>query len=514
MVRYCLVFILLFGFQLWAQVPDFDEEIQGPELIELSLDDIQIQAWQQDAANLLKQTRLWALKNQLWWDGELQNLHHFGGSFSSQRLDVGLLHNWDEQSSYLAASLKINSLSAIEEMVIGNYRPRFGSGLTLGTSGSSRHSSMLELASMGPVDLYSPMGAAMIASIWEIQTLAFGSIQNRPLLFDQNNQIVSFAKRKTNNHILDRERIWGGALAYENDFIGLGALLYEQKHDWSHQNAYYKRTLLIPAFALKLYLSELDFDLELGKIGEEVHAYAALQYKHAGFKQKISLAKDPDRAKIAYSNFAQVITRNPDTLELSYDALFPLAKHLKLQLLFAANQHQNPTASSNSLKSRLVAALRYADKTSALGFKVSHFDREVLAHTLQNYTISRPQHWRFELSFSQKPIQALQLNLNCRYHIEDKESYKNNGFYFNSGFKLKHKTLSLDAGYRAFFRNKYGFYYLDDSYEGWSISTRNDQQVYLGSRLDAHPAYLHFNYRHSLQDTKDYRLTAELTIKY
>lgn len=185
-----------------------------------------------------------------------------------------------------------------------------------------------------------------------------------------------------------------------------------------------------------------------------------------------------------------------------------------MQLLFSANQHQKPTASSNSIKSRLVAALKYKDKASALGFKVSHFDREVLSNVLQNYTVSRPHHWRFELSASHKPIQPLQLHLNTRYHIEDKESYKNNGFYFNSGIRYKYKMMGLNAGYKASFRNKYGFYYLDDSYEGWSLATGDDQQVYLGSTLDVHPAYLRLNYRHSLQDVDNYRLTAELIIKY
>jgi hypothetical protein len=514
MVRYFLIFILLFSVQIWAQEPGFEAEIESPELIELSLDEIQMQAWQQDATNLLTQSKMWGLKNRIWWEGELQNLHQFSGQYSGHKLDLGLLYNWDEHKTYGGASLKASNISFIDEMVIGSYRPRFGSGLTLGTTGSSRQGFMLELGSLGPVDIYSPMGAAAIAEIWEIQALVFGSIQNRPMTVDANNRPVAFAKKKIKNNLLDRERIWGGALAYENDFVSLGALLYEQKHDWHHQNLAHKQTFLIPAFALGLYLSDFDFDLEVGKIKEDVHAYAAFLYEHAGFKQKISMAKDPDRSKIAYSTFGQVFTRNPETIEFAYDALFPLAKKLNLQLLFSANQHQEPTASGNSLKSRLVAALKYKDKASALGFKVSHFDREVLANVLQEYTVSRPHHWRFELSASHKPTQALQLHLNSRYHIEDKEDYKRNGFYFNSGVRYKYKMVGLDAGYRAHFRNKYGFYYLDDSYEGWSVSTGDDQVLYLGGRLDVHPAYLRLNYRHSLKDTEDFRIVLELTLKY
>ena len=514
MVRYFLIFTLLFSVQLTAQLPPFQDDVESLELIELSLDQVQLQAWQQDAANLITQTKLWGLKNRLWWDDSLQNQHHFSGCYSGQKLDVGLLHNWDDSKSYAGASLMASDVSVLNKIVIGNYRPRFGSGLTLGTPGSSRHGSMLELNSMGAVELYSPMGAAAIAEVWEIQAMAFGSILNRPMVVDGNNRPVAFARRKIKNSALDRERIWGGALAYENDFLALGAMIYEQKHDWHHQNVHHKQTLLIPAFALRLYFSDFDFDLEAGKIEDKVHAYAAFLYEHSGFKQKISMAKDPDRSKIAYSNFAQAITRNPDTLEFTYDALFPLIQNLNMQLLFSANQHQEPTASSNSIKSRLVAALKYKDKASALGFKVSHFDREVLSNVLQNYSVSRPHHWRFEFSASHRPIERLQLHLNTRYHIEDKESYKNNGFYFNSGIRYKYKMMGLNAGYRASFRNKYGFYYLDDSYEGWSLATGDDQQVYLGGTLDVHPAYLRLNYRHSLQDVDNYRLTAELIIKY
>ncbi|MGI6198811.1 MAG: hypothetical protein ACOYIS_06790 [Candidatus Cloacimonadaceae bacterium] len=514
MVRYLLVLLLLFSVPIWAQVPDQDEEIQSPELIELTLDEIQVQGWQQDAADLLQQTRIWALENRLWWDGELESLHRFGGWYTGNRLDVALLHNWDNHNTHFGASLKVDRSGAIREMAVGNYRPRFGSGVSLGISGSGRRGPMFELGSMSPVDLYSPMGAAVIADIWELKAMAFGSIVNRPINVNTNNQVASFAKRKVDYDTLDRERIWGAALAYEDEYFSVGGMLYEQKHNWEHQNVVYKQKLLIPALAFKLDLNEFEFDLELGKIKKKVHAYAAFRYEHEGFKQQISMAKDPDRSKIAYSNFAQAVVRNPNSIELAYDALFPLAKYLKLHLLFSANQYQQPTSSNNSIKSRLAASLRYADKVSAFGIKVSYFDREVLSNIMQNYAVTRPNHWRFELNVNHKALDPLQIHLNCRYHIEDKKNYKNNGFYYNSGLRYKHKNVCFDAGYRACFRNKYGIYYLDESYEGWSMSVREDQQIYLGGKLDFHPAYVSLQYNQSIQHAKDYRIIAGLTIKY
>lgn len=514
MVRFLLVILLLFSVKTWAQVPDPEEDIQSPELIELSLDEIQVQNWQQDAAERLKQTRIWALENRLWWDGDLNSLNRFSGWYAGNRLDVGLLHNWDDHTSFVGASLKANNDSHIREMVVGNYQPRFGSGVSLGISGSSRRGEMLQLNSMGPVDLYSPMGAALKAKIWELEAMVFGSIVNRPINVNANNRVISFAKRKDKYDTLDRERIWGAALAYEDEYFSVGAMLYEQKHNWEHQNVIYKQKLLIPALAFKLDLHEFEFDLELGQIKKKVHAYAAFRYEHEGFKQQISMAKDPDRSKIAHSNFGQVIIRNPDSIELAYDALFPLAKYLKLHLLFSANQHQDPTSSNNSIKTRLAGSLRYADKVSALGLKVSYFDKEVLSHIMQNYALSRPHHWRFELGMSHMALEPLQIHLNCRYNIEDKKGYKNNGFYYNSGLRYRHKNLSAEAGYRACFRNKYGMYYLDESYEGWSVATKDDQQLYLGGKLDFHPAYFSLQYKQSIQHAKDYRISAGITIKY
>ena len=135
MVRYFLIFTLLFSVQLTAQLPPFQDDVESLELIELSLDQVQLQAWQQDAANLITQTKLWGLKNRLWWDDSLQNQHHFSGCYSGQKLDVGLLHNWDDSKSYAGASLMASDVSVLNKIVIGNYRPRFGSGLTLGNPG-------------------------------------------------------------------------------------------------------------------------------------------------------------------------------------------------------------------------------------------------------------------------------------------------------------------------------------------------------------------------------------------
>lgn len=513
MVRYCWLLLFLFGMQLWAQTAVIDEDIQEVELIELSLDEIQAQTWQQDAENLSRYTKHWALENRFWLDEQLLNLHRFSAYYGGHKLDFALLKNWEEPSTHIGVTLKINSDGAIKEMILGNYRPRFGTGISLGATGGRKQSKILELGTLGSVDVYSPMGAAFKAKLYMIEAMAFASMQNRALQINQYNQITGFKKHKSSLESSDKEGLWGSALAFENKHVAFGALLYEQINHWEAQNQLFKQSSLTTALALKLNIQDFDFDLELGQLNQNTHAFATLRYEHAGFKQSFSFAKDPDRKRLAYSNFAQALTSSAEAVELSYNALFPIVKRLKLQLLFSGAQNQKHQQSSNAIKSRMVAKLIYSDAASTLGFKLSRFDREVLAHTLQDYSISRPDHWRFELDMNHKVLPHLQLQLHCRYHIEDKISYQNNGFFYHSGLSYSHQLISLEAGYKACFKNQYGFYYLDQSYEGWSFASKDDSELYLAGKWELSPVSVSLHYKHSLQESKNKRLLLAFTIK-
>lgn len=499
---------------LWAQAPNVENEAEFTEIIELSLDEIQEQTWQIQMATLKQESKTWALKNRFWLDDHVRDLHHLAGTYAGHKLDFAMIHDWENDSTHMGISLKIQDSPMQKEIILGNYRPRFATGLSLGAVGGRRHEKMLELAPLGSVDIYSPMGLAMKAKIWLLEAMAFASMQTRALKIDQNNQIQSFVKHKSEQRTLDKERLWGAALAFEHKTAAVGALVYEQKFEWERQSKPYQQKSLVSAMAFQVKIKEFDFDLELGQVKENTHAFAALHYQHAGFKQSFSLAIDPDRKELAYGNYAQILSRNPDTMELSYNALFPLAPRLKMQLVFAASQAQKHLGSSTSAHSRLIAAIRYSDALSSANFKFSRFDKEVLQNTMQNYQLSRPDHWRFELDLQQKVLPLLSLKLHCRYQLEDKKDLQNNGFYYKNSLCYTQPKMKLEAGYQARFQNKYGIYYLDESYEGWSLSTKDASEIYLSGKADIKPISLSIRMMQSLNEKKSQSYILGLDLIY
>jgi len=502
MVRLLTLLMLLLPLVLAAQ--------SAPELIELNLENLAYDAWEQLGAELLgPQTKL-SLDNRLWVDDDSYSLHRARFSYKGQELRINYRENWDAGNRETNFSARVRQDKLLRDLTLGHYRVHFGSGIALGSGSRRLEGPVLRIEDPPQPERYSPFGAALKLQWQGLAAGIFASVLNREARLNADGDLLSLPKIRIDLDTRTRESIWGSALSYESQLFRLGLLAYAQSYNRDFADAELERsTTLISAYG-GLRLKDHSLDLESGQVHGEAYHYLAWNYRHQGFEQTLSFAIDPDQDQVAHSTPREVLSRDPDTMELAWDAVFPIFRKADLSLRFSADHLGGNSFSTSNLRTRLLAAFHYGEEARRLSFKVSHFDREVLVHIDESYQMTRPKHWRYELGWQDRVLPSLEIILQARYHIEDKNSWANNGFYYHSALRFRQARLSLKLGYQGWQSSRAGFYYEDDTPLAYSISTRDDQAVYLAADLTLTRVKLGLNLRQSLRQGEDRRLILQL----
>lgn len=504
MVKFLAILILLIPLGLCAQ--------EAIELIELDLPSIEYQAWEK-----LYEDQF-SLKNQVvldWVKDETYSLHNLHVDYQGQQLYFNFQDDWENNLSYVNFAVKIKQNQLFEELNIGHYRIRFGSGITLGSGSKRLDRALIEIEKPPHPQSYSPLGAAARFKVNHISGLLFGSIANREAKLSPQNKIISLAKTKHGLKDTSTETIWGGAIGYESKLFKIGLTGYAQAYDKHFVNPSIKKDSAIFALYWGLRFKEHSLDAESGTVNQNPHHFLAWNYRHQGFEQTFSFALDPDQRQLAYFSPREVLSRDANTMELAWDARFPLFKNANLNTRFAFDQNARDHISSKGLVKRLLASFDYSPKEHDFRFTISHFDREILSQIGEegiDYSVTRPSHWRFELGYKDQVFPHLQLILNSRYHLENKDTWKNNAFYYHSAIRFSYKNSALKFGYQGWQNAKTGIYYEDDLPLAWSLSQKEEQNLYLAGDLQLKNIKLGLNYRQSLTQSKDQRLVLNLGI--
>lgn len=502
MVRTLIALVLLIPLCLMAQ--------SDLELIELNADNLEYQAWQQLYKELLSPKNRLGVDNRLWIDNDSYSLHQAYFRFQGQELSLNIREDWDNNLTQANFSARIQQDKLLKDMALGHYRVRFGSGIALGSGSRAGNADVIQLETPPQPQRYSPFGAAVKLGWKGASALVFGSVLKREARLDAEGKVFSYPKTKSGLDTTGREVLVGTALGYEAKLFRLGLLSYRQDYDLEFVSPLLaERSDILSAYG-GIRFKEHRLDLESGVVNDDAHHYIAWNYRHQGFEQNLSFAVDPDQAQMAYSTPREVLSRDPNTMELAWDAAFPIYKDMSLALRFSADHVRGNSLDANNLRTRLIAGYRFRGKDQSLSFKVSHFDREVLLHIDDHYSMTRPKHWRFELGYDDKVLPALNLSLNCRYHIEDKTNWQNNGLYWHSALRFTTGKMAFKLGYQGWQSSRAGFWYEDDNLQAYSIASKDDQNIYLSADLALKQIKLGLNLRQSLQHTQEQRFIIRL----
>jgi hypothetical protein len=482
----------------------------APELIELDTENLAYDAWQDISKELLApQTRL-GLDNRLWLEDDSFSLHRAWFRYKGQELSINYRNNWTHGSAPANFNVRVRQDKLLQDLALGHYRIRFGSGIALGSGSRQLSGPVTQIEGPPQPERYSPFGAAMKLQWQGLATTLYASVLNREARLNAEDDMLSLPKNRLDIDTTARESIWGSALSYEARLFRLGLLAYEQTYSRDFADPDLKRASTVFSAYGGLRLNAHSIDLESGQVNGDQHHYLAWNYRHQGFEQTLSLAIDPDQSQVAHSTPREVLSRDPDTMELAWDTVFPLFKDADLALRFSADHLRGTGLSTGNLRTRLLAAFIYKQKDNSFSFRVAHFDREVLLHIDETYSMTRPKHWRFELGFEDRVLPYLAIILQTRYHIEDKSTWENNGLYFHTALRFKPVNLALSLGYQGWQSSRSGFYYEDDTPLAYAISTRDDQFIYLAADLSLKRIRLGLNIRQSLKQGEDRRLILRL----
>ncbi|MCB5228791.1 MAG: hypothetical protein GX122_02380 [Candidatus Cloacimonetes bacterium] len=494
-----IIFLILLALPLCI----FAQEI--PEIIELDSETLSYNAWEELYNQLMLPDTQLGLDNRLWLEDDSFSLHQAYFQHDGQDLFVNYGNDWKKNLSHFNFGIGIRQNKLVEDVALGNYRLHFGSGITMGSGSKSTKGDVFRIQRAPRPDSYSPFGSAIKLHWRDFRALAFGSVLNREITQNTDGEILSLPKTRSGRADITRESLWGGALSYEAKVFRMALLGYIQGYDREFASADMdSQTKIFSAYA-GVRLNEHSVDWESGQAGKNQHHFLAWNFNHQRFKQTISFAMDPDHKQITYFSSREALGRDPDTVEMAWDASFPLLKDTSMFLRASADQKRRDYISSKGMKSRLLARFGYHPKHRNLNLTISHFDKEILTKTGDDLHTSRPQHWRFELDYKDKVLPTLQLILNTRYHLEDKEGWDNNTFYWHSGIRFNKNRFGVRGGFQGWHGAKRGTIYMDDTLLAFSEAKRDDQFIYLGGDLVMNNMKLGVDLRQSLKDSSNQR---------
>lgn len=503
MVRYLCLMMLLVPLALFAQ--------SEPELIELDLQNQQESAWEELYQHLMEPSTHFGIDNWLWLDDKGMSLHQVRYQAQGHEFVFNNRNDWDAKTNPANFRAAINSDKLVKELNIGHYRINFGSGTGMGSGSKSAKQSLISLHRPPQPQIYSPFGAAARLGVEDFGALVFASINKRDAQLSSQGKIQSLPRSRAYLPGSTKESIWGAAASYQVQLFRLGLMVCRQSYDKAFASPTLKQHSTLVNLAGGVNFKEHSLELESGLLNKKEFHYLAWSYRHQGFEQKLSLAKDPDQRQLAYSSPKELLSRDANTFELAWDAHYPLFKDAGIISRFAINQNFDGQINSQGLRSRVLASFYYKPKGKVFDVRVSRFDKEILAYSSDlDYSVTRPTHWRFELGYKDMVLPQLQLVLNSRYHFENKEAWRDNAFYYHSGVVFELKNLRLGAGYQGWQSAKTGIYYEDDTPLAWSLSKKNDQKVYLNTYLTLKYVKLGLKLSQSLKNIQDRELVLRI----
>lgn len=504
MVNKILILILCLGMgTLFAQTT--------PELLELSLDDVEYDAWDWFYSELQSHKAEIKLDNRgVFLIDEPYTLHNLTLAAKGQTLSVNLRQKNEFDDLWANVNAVIKSGGLLRQVMLGHYRLRFGRGLAMGSGYRGEVKNVVEFRRPASPLSYTPQGAA-VRLVWhELNAFGFGSVQKRyaRLVGDEIQTLPASRIKQTGSTL---ETIYGGGVSYEGEWLKLGLMSYNQFYDKEFVSSQMSNSLDTYSAYGSLSIGGHTLDGEAVGKDEVSHAYLGWKFRHGGFRQEISYSQNPDYRRHLYSTSTAMLSSAAHSNELSYDATLPVLSNTSLRLRYALNFDERESFGSADFHSRMSASLLHEASGSSSAFSVYRFDREILVPVDGDYAQTLPHNWRVEMKLSQELLQHLSYDMVMRYHFEDKNGFEENGVYFGNSLSLEIDHLTLSAMYQNWRVGRTPIYYEDDTPEGYSVSNSDRQYLSLGALLALKKLRLDISWRHHL-DGEDHRLNARVGV--
>lgn len=497
-----IIFLLALPLLLIAETPT--------ELIELVTDDIETAAWDSLYLELLSSKATLKLDNRVYLEEDAnRSLHSLLYKRPGQTLLLNYKRDWDDNKDRVNIQAEITSKNLIRQAVFGHYRLRFGRGLAIGNGQRGFPDEVFTLGKPAGPDTYVPFGAAARLRWTRFHLLGFGSVLNRNanLSGDLITSLPS-ATSEASGSVL--ESLFGAAVSYETKPLRLGALYYRQIYDHDFASPERASDLTIRSLYGAVRIPEHKLDAEATFATHSSQEYFAWEYSHAGFLQSVSFTSNPDFKQVSYSTPAAILSRDTHTNEIAWDASFPLRKYLSMRLRYALNYNERQSFSTHNIRSRFAAILDYKTKTNFGSLSVYNFDREILVPGDNSYSVTLPRNWRAELRFGQTVFPGLDYKFQFRYHVEDKNGFDQNSFFFANSFSYRYRDFTLGASYKSWKNFRQYIYYEDDTLEAYNTSQRDDSVLDLSAGMKLWHLNTGLSYRVSLTGDNPQRLILRL----
>lgn len=363
--------------------------------------------------------------------------------FDHKLIHARLNYRKDADEDLLNGSVRIKPKAAIvKNLVLGNYRLRFGKGLVLGTG--QTESRGMDIREPGSPGYYIAQGAALDLGLKDIGAVVFGSVQNRKVSL-RDSLISYLPKSRSDGMDTSREDIAGLALELNRKHLDLGLLVYYQAYDLDFANPDWQQRLFLASVYGRADYKRITLSGELASDQDKANAVLSAELIYPKFKQEISVKLLPRKQIPAYAYRQTILSTTNHANEFSYRMRYQAWPRLQLQLHCLSFQSMDRLSARRSMQ-RIDAQSVYKDSLNIVRFLVSVFDREIIALQDSSYISSRPQHLRFASNIQRQLSSKLDFKLFLRYHLEEKTDYRDNSWYWHARFDFAHKRLKLRWG--------------------------------------------------------------------
>jgi len=391
-------------------------------------------------------------------------------------------------------------------LTLGYFRPALGQGLVLAKSNNTPY-----LGNPPAAQSYAPLGLAGRLSYKQWKGLALVSAQARAVILDEG-KISSLPKTKKDYLANTIEDIRALSLWYEAANWHLGGLVYRQEYDRGFVDSGADSLIWVETLFAKANFGLHEFGLETARQKEDIALKAAWTMRSGAYWHRWRYSYIGQYQLPAYAAKTMQISNLDEREEISTEFGYAPLPSLEIKAAAILNRRLGDLSDPAWLSQSSIR-LTYHDSDSQISGTLKVIDREILSAIDSTYTSSIPLHYRIQIRGYQQVFPHWRLQLNARYHYQEKNAALASGFWWQQDLCYISPKWELSLGYAIGNSANFRMIIEDDSSLGYDSIGKHSLRTDLCTSYNAGFGKIQAQWLQSLKEPFQSKVTLQLALR-
>jgi hypothetical protein len=426
---------------------------------------------------------------------------------------VGYLH-FKQESWLVRGGMRLEDqrsgnlqLKFKDALALGAYRPAWAQGLVFSAANQSPR-----LLNPPHPQSHAPLGLALNLQYKAWAVLAAVSAVERDVRLA--GESISYLPRTKGLYLASTdERLGAFGVVYARDRFDVGALYYHQSYNRGFANTELDSVLNMGSTFIRLKGGSNTVQAELALQGGPA-ALKTMWESHSGnLHTRVGYARIGKYQRPAYAAKPLLLSSLDEREEIRAELKYKLRRSLSIAGGTVLN-HRRGSLDDPAWLAHSSVRIAYRDRESRFSLALKLIDREILSEVDSSYVNSKPLHIRLQLSAAQRVHDHWSVELNARYHHQEKTAAINNGSYWAQHLVYHQSRLKFKTGFSVLSSANYKMLVIADNDLGYELWGKSNVQAELECAFRLKWWHITGKAQQELQDSRRTKLSLRLSSRF